>query len=346
MSSTLVARPTSSLSLSLSCCIPDICVTQLPHFSPPFLLPCSTTSESSATSFLIALKTFSGMPGSSLLFHPRRPSASTVDTHSSLHSEHLETQCEGACSSTSTRSKALAKSSTTVIAHWFFSHALQSHLSISSSVSQTVRYAPPLLPAAVSHPTRCLTFHLDTSSARNHSHQRINVEQKRDGTFAREVLRNLEEHSRARLLRPSPTLLNLRGLRSTLCTSESYCQCFAHSFLFSSPLFMGLAPSSNLSTPANHLPMQLASGLCATNLLLLPHWKSAGWTASDAPLLPSFLILVVLFMKRSKTLIAVSCPPILGGATFFFYNQLPARPRTHQLCSAFILDLPNHTCHV
>ena len=169
--------------------------------------------------------------------------------------------------------------------------------------------------------------------------------QKRDGTFAREVLRNLEEHRRARLLRPSPTLINLRGLRSMLCILESHCQCFAHSFLFSSPLFMGLAPSSNLSTPANHLSMLLASGFCATSLLLLPHWKSAGWTASDAPLLPSFLILAVLFMKRTKTLIAASCPPILGGATFF-PQSAASTSRTHQLCSAFILDLPNHTCHV
>ena len=50
-----------------------------------------------------------------------------------------------------------------------------SNLYISSSVSHTVRSAPPLRSSVVSQSTRCLSCHLDTSRYRNPSHLRITV---------------------------------------------------------------------------------------------------------------------------------------------------------------------------
>ena len=70
-----------------------------------------------------------------------------------------------------TRSNASAKTSTRVIAPWCFSPTRQSHLSISSSVSTQCAQLLHFGPSVASKTTRCLCCHVDTSGARNPSHE-------------------------------------------------------------------------------------------------------------------------------------------------------------------------------
>ena len=77
--------------------------------------------------------------------------------------------------------------------------------------------------------------------------------------------RSSRSFCKSRLPFTSFALLNssfLHSLSSTPCTWESHCQCFAHSFHFSSHLLMGLASCSNSSTCAPPLHAAAVVSLC------------------------------------------------------------------------------------